>query len=112
MVFDIQTKVDLDVKYHYLTSQNLTYTDKLYGDNVNKNIKDIQDINCLSKNIGRGSGGLPRGSFRGRRPSRCPNPGRGRGRGRGYGRGMENQHPYSGSFFGAVSKNGKAGAKK
>lgn len=53
-------------EYHYLTSQNLTYMDKLYGDDVNKNIKDIQDINRLNKNIGRGSGGVPRSSFRGR----------------------------------------------
>ncbi|MEW8548333.1 MAG: hypothetical protein AB2693_32925 [Candidatus Thiodiazotropha sp.] len=107
-------KVDLDAKYHYLSSQNLPYTDKLYGDDVNKNIKEIQDINRLSKNIGRGSGSTSRGNFRGRRPYKFINPGRGRGRGRGYGRGMESQHSYSStaSSTGSASKNGKSGAKR
>ena len=107
-------KVDLDAKYHYLSSQNLPYTDKLYGDDVNKNIKEIQDINRLSKNIGRGTNPTSRGGFRGRRPFRFPQ-GRGRGRGRGYGRYHDQQQQYglgasnSGS---TVSKNGKMGTKK
>lgn len=108
-------KTDLDVRYHYLTSSSLAYTDKLYGDEVNKNIKEIQDINRLGRNIGRGFTGASRGGFRGRRPFRYSTPGRGRARGRGYGRGgMDHQHNYNfgGSNYGAASKNGKTGAKK
>lgn len=81
-------KADLDVKYHYLTSHDFPFTDKLYGDDVNKNVKEIQDMNRLSKNVGRGSqsGSSSRGiGERGRRGFRFQ--GRGRGRGRGYGRG-------------------------
>ena len=45
-------KQDLDTKYHYLTSANFPYTDNLYGDDINKNIKEIQDMNRLNKNVG------------------------------------------------------------
>lgn len=107
-------KTDLDVKYHYLTSHNFPFTDKLYGDDVNKNVKEIQDMNRLSKNVGRGSQTTSSnrgGGYRGRRGFRFP--GRGRGRGRGYGRGSTDytQQSYN-SASTASSKNGKAGAKK
>ena len=103
-------KSDLDVKYHYLSSSILPYTDKLYGDDVNKNIKDIQDMNRLSKNIGRGSGAALRG-HRGRRPFRFF--GRGRARGRGYGRGISDSHQQYHTLSSATApKNGKAGGKK
>ena len=102
---------DLDVRYHYLTSSSLPYTaDKLYGDEVNKNIKEIQDINRVGKNIGRGQSGSSRGAFRGRRPFKF---GQGRGRARGRGRGMDHNTNFSagGSNF-AGPKNGRTGAKK
>lgn len=107
-------KRDLDVKYHYLTSHNFPFTDSLYGDDVNKNVKEIQDMNRLSKNVGRGSqpGSANRGfGFRGRRGFRFP--GRNRGRGRGYGRGSTDyqQQSYSAPSS-SLSKNGKGGAKK
>ena len=107
-------KRDLDVKYHYLTSHNFPFTDSLYGDDVNKNVKEIQDMNRLSKNVGRGSqpGTSNRGfGFRGRRGFRFP--GRNRGRGRGYCRGTTDyqQQSYNTSSS-AMSKNGKGGAKK
>ena len=105
-------RTDLDTRYHYLTSSSLAYTaDKLYGDEVNKNIKEIQDINRVGKNIGRGQSGVSRGGFRGRRPFRFA---QGRGRARGRGRGSDHNPNYSasGSNFGAGSKNGRAGAKK
>ena len=106
-------RTDLDVRYHYLTSSSLPYTaDKLYGDEVNKNIKEIQDINRVGRNIGRGHSAVPRGVFRGRRPFRFAPQGRGRARGRG--RGMDHTSFFSagGSNFGAGPKNGRAGAKK
>ena len=107
-------KVDLDVKYHYLTSQNLPFTDKLYGDDVNKNIKDIQDINRLSKNIGQGTNMSTRGCYRGWRPFRFPQ-GPGRACGRGYGRYNDQQLLYGAGFStssAAISKNRKTGDKK
>ena len=64
-------RTDLDVRYHYLTSSSLPYTaDKLYGDEVNKNIKEIQDINRVGRNIGRGHSAVPRCVFKGRCPFR------------------------------------------
>lgn len=103
-------KSDLDVKYHYLSSSILPYTDKLYGDDVDKNIKDIQDMNHLSKNIGRGSGAALRG-HRGQRPFRFF--GRGRARGRGYGRGISDSHQQYNTLSSATApKNGKTGGKK
>ena len=107
-------KVDLDVKYHYLTSQNLPFTDKVYGDDVNKNIKDIQDINRLSKNIGRGTNMSTRSGYRGRRLFRFPQ-GRGRAHGRGYGCYNDQQQHYgvgSSTSGTLVSKNRKTGTKK
>ena len=98
---------DFDVKYHYLTSQNLPFTDKLYGDDVNKNIRDIQDINRLSKNIGRGTNMSTRGGYRGRHPFRFPQ-GQGRAHGRGYGCYNDQQQHYGAGF----STSGAAISKK
>ena len=42
-------KQDLDTKYHYLTSANFPYTDSLYADDVNKNIKELQDTRVMQK---------------------------------------------------------------
>ena len=61
---------DLDCKYHYLASSSLPYTNYLYGDNndVNRNVKEINDLNKLGKSFSRGFPlrGYPRGSYSGR----------------------------------------------
>ena len=95
-------KSDLDPKYHYLASASLPFTDHLYGDDtdVNKNVKEINDLNKIGRNLGRG---FPRGSFRGY-GSRRPHPYFRRGfRGRG-GRGRLDTS--------AVSKNARSAPKK
>ena len=48
-------KKDLDIKYHYLCSVNFPFTEWLYGDDLNKNVKEIQDMNKLSRNVGLGT---------------------------------------------------------
>lgn len=54
-------KKDMDPKLHHLCSQNIPFTDLLYGDTMIKDIKDIQEMNKISRNIttprfrGRGS---------------------------------------------------------
>ena len=75
-------KQDLDSKYHYLCSPSLPYTEFLYGEDINKNVRDIVDMNKLGKikpySYGpRGRGGQ---SFRGRgvRGTVWNNRGRGR----------------------------------
>ncbi|XP_060602586.1 uncharacterized protein LOC132755706 [Ruditapes philippinarum] len=67
---------DMDPKLHYLCSPSLPYTDMLYGDSMIKDIKDIQELNKISRQVmfrgrpvGRGFGRF--NSFsRGRRPFR------------------------------------------
>ncbi|WAR19957.1 YG31B-like protein [Mya arenaria] len=96
-------KSDLDYKSHYLTSASLPYTDLLYGNDndVNNNVREINNMNRIGKATGRG-GGLMRG--RGRRGFN-PYSSRGRGfRGRGgFPACTESQ---------AVTKNGKFPQKK
>lgn len=72
-------RADLDPKYHYLASSSLPYSDLLYGEDcdVNKNVREINDMNRIGRNVGRGRGST---NFRGRRP--FPRGGRIRGRGR------------------------------
>lgn len=93
-------KSDLDPKYHYLASASFPFTEYLYGEDtdVNKNIKDINDLNKLGRSMGRG---YQRGSFRGRRPHPYN-----RGRGRGF-RGRGQQLPNT-----APPKNPKPAPKK
>jgi hypothetical protein len=52
--------------------KELHKSDHLYGDNtdINKNVKDINDLNKIGHNLGRG---FPRGNYRGY-VSRCPHP--------------------------------------
>lgn len=71
-------KSDLDPKYHYLASSSLPFTERLYGDDcdVNKNVREINDLNRIGRNIAKT---YQRGGYRGRRPFR-----RGRGRGRWF----------------------------
>ena len=98
-------KKDLDVRYHNLCSANFPFSEWLYGDDVNKNVKDIQDMNKLSRNVGsnqrggyghgRGRRGYPRYSTRGRgRPFRG------------------NYKPTDSTYTSSGSKNSKTGFKK
>ncbi|XP_045166692.2 uncharacterized protein LOC123530066 [Mercenaria mercenaria] len=62
-------KRDMDPKLHHLCSPMVPFTDQLYGDSMIKDIKDIQELNKISRNVVRGgSSGRFRGrQFRGRR---------------------------------------------
>ncbi|KAK6174220.1 hypothetical protein SNE40_017539 [Patella caerulea] len=44
-------KPDLGRDYFHLSSQSVPYTDLLYGDDVTKNVKEIQDINRIGKKL-------------------------------------------------------------
>ena len=54
----------MDPKLHYLCSTSIPYTDLIYGDSMIKDIKDIQEMNKISRNVargrGRGLGNVPR----------------------------------------------------
>lgn len=82
-------KTDLNREFHYLCTPSLKFTEFLYGDDVGKDMKDIQDANRLGTKIrgahrgarggyghfgnrGRGHGGVFRGKIvkRGRGKSR------------------------------------------
>lgn len=94
-------KNDLDPKFFPLASSSLPYTEYLYGDesDINRNVKDIQDMNRIGK-VGRGQRGrgFRGGSYR-----------RGRGPRRGFrGRGFKPE-PATSSYS---SKNSKEGQKK
>ena len=59
-------KKDLDVRYLNLCSANFPFSEWLYGDDVNKYVKDIQDMNKLSRNVGSNQrGGYGHGRGRG-----------------------------------------------
>ncbi|ESO83951.1 hypothetical protein LOTGIDRAFT_155256 [Lottia gigantea] len=60
-------KPDMRGEYLHLCSQNLKYTDSLFGDDVSKTVKDISDCSRISNKIGafQGRGGQGR-SIRGR----------------------------------------------
>ncbi|ESO83950.1 hypothetical protein LOTGIDRAFT_155255 [Lottia gigantea] len=60
-------KPDMRGEYLHLCSQNLKYTDSLFGDDVSKTAKDISDCSRISNKIGafQGRGGRGR-SIRGR----------------------------------------------
>lgn len=70
-------KRDMDPKLHYLCSSSLQSTDQLYGDSIIKDIKDAQEFNKISRQVGM------------------------RGRGRGKGRAG---YPYRGRFRGTFSR--------
>ena len=63
-------KKDMDPKLHYLCSSSVEFTDQLYGDSIVKDIKDAQEINKISRQVGTQGRGQ-----------------RGQGRGYGYNRG-------------------------
>ena len=101
-------KKDLDVRYHYLCSANFPFSEWLYGDDVNKNVKEIQDMNKLGKNVGSNQrGGYGHGRGRRGYPRYSPYSTRGRGR---FFRG--NNKPTDNTNTGSGSKNSKAGFKK
>lgn len=84
---------DLSHEYHHLSSSSVPYTDFLYGDDVPKSVKEIQDINRVGKRIVRPYGTNYRGRYmRGRSTVRGNSFG---GRGRGFiprGRGTSNSY--------------------
>lgn len=89
-------KSNLNKEYHYLCSPSQKFTDFLYGDDISKNVKEIQDVNKIGTRIkgsyqygGYGSYGnngyqqyRGRGRFRGVYRGRVSKP-RGCGRGAG-----------------------------
>ena len=83
-------KNDLDYKYHYLTSHNFPYTDMLYGDDVNENVRENQDMNRLSTSISQGLSNYMGMAPRGRRPMRFLS--RGKTCVRGYFRGSQSDY--------------------
>lgn len=99
-------KSDLDPKYHHLASSSLPFTDLLYGNDtdVNKNVKEINDLNKIGRNLGRGYG---RGAYRGGFRSRRPHPYR---RGGFRGRGFQNRAETAGGA--AVAKKRQDGAQE
>ena len=92
---------DLDPRFYPLTSSSLPYTDNLYGDDINKNIRDIQDLSKLGKDIGRNQQTQGRGFYQRRGGRRGLSRGRGRGN---YSRPSEAPT--------TTAKNPKAGYKK
>ena len=45
-------KKDMDPKLHYLCSSSLQSTDQLYGDSIIKDIKDAEEFNKISRQVG------------------------------------------------------------
>ena len=45
-------KRDMDPRLHHLCSASTSFTDQLYGDSIVKDIKDIQETNKISRNVG------------------------------------------------------------
>lgn len=96
-------QTDLDHRYKQLCSANVPFTDKLYGDDVCKNVKEIQDMSRVSKQLSV----LSRSSRGGRRPRPYPGP-YGGYRGRGRGRGGRYQQPMTNSYV-QPTKNPRGG---
>ena len=71
-------KSDLRQDYMHLCSTTVPFTDYLFGDDVSKTVKDIQEVNRAGQKIGTS---WPRGGNRMRSRGRGT---RYRGRGRGY----------------------------
>ncbi|MEW8548536.1 MAG: hypothetical protein AB2693_33970 [Candidatus Thiodiazotropha sp.] len=104
-------KSDLDPKYHYLCSSALPYTEFLYGEDgdVNKNVREINDLNRIGRNTSKNYG--QRGALRGRRqyhPYRRGNRG---------GRGGQSAATYRSAYsqssgLQSYPKNQKSGHKK
>ena len=67
----------MNKEYHYLCSPSQKYTDLLYGDDVSKHVKEIQDINRMGSRM---RGRYPVVCARGRFPLSCRVMKRGRGR--------------------------------
>ncbi|XP_060585227.1 uncharacterized protein LOC132741147 [Ruditapes philippinarum] len=91
---------DLDPRYYPLTSASLPFTENLYGDDINKSVKDIQDISKIGRDVGRNPSFRPFGRRRSGRPGMFS-----RGTGRGYFR------PGHGSSVVPPPKNSRVGYK-
>ncbi|XP_060574268.1 uncharacterized protein LOC132731984 [Ruditapes philippinarum] len=91
-------QADLDNRYKQLCSANVPFTDKLYGDDVCKNVKEIQDMSRVGKQLSVLS------RFKGPRRGRpYPSGPYGNFRGRGRGRGGRYQ-PLTSSYTQAPKK--------
>ncbi|MES9884830.1 MAG: hypothetical protein ABW185_28625 [Sedimenticola sp.] len=101
-------KSDLDRKYHHLTSASVPFTDQLYGDDVCKNVKEIQDISKISRQLSVVSR-YPRGGRRSTGRMWAAGRGRARGRGGHYGRQWQS---YGRQWQPPASKNMQAGPSR
>ena len=99
-------KPDLDSQYHHLCTPSQPFTDHLYGDDVPKNVQEIQNFNRIGRKIFGFGRGFDRGFGRGRGKgyergvSRGKRGGLGRGRGRGLDRHADNNGGQVGQFGG------------
>ena len=113
-------KPDLDFQYHHLCTPSQPYSEFLYGDDVTKNVQEIQNVNKVGRKIssdhqyGRGSGfgmrgrgvGRGRGGNRGHGGRRCGfGRGNGHGRGRGYDRDGGDSHNAPTKIFRSLQRN-------
>ena len=112
-------KPDLDFQYYHLCTPSQPYSEFLYGDDVTKNVQEIQNVNKFGRKIssddqyGRGSdfGMRGRGVGRGRggnrgHGGRCGfGRGNGHGRGRGYDRDGGDSHNAPTKNFRSIQRN-------
>lgn len=89
---------DLGREYYHLSSPSLPFSEFLYGDDVAKSVKEIQDVNRISNKV---HGKFHRGNFRAGSSFRA--------RGRPYGRGaMRARTQRTNSSWGRWSNNSNA----
>ena len=111
-------KPDLDFQYHHLCTPSQPYSEFLYGDDVTKNVQEIQNVNRVGRKIssdhqydrGRGFGIIDRGVGRGRGGNRGHGGRRGgfdcgSGRGRGYDRDGGDSHNAPTKNFRSLQRN-------
>lgn len=66
----ISLKPHIDRKYHQLCNKNENVGESLFGDDVGKRLKDINEINKINKNISSVHTNFRRGNYRGRQGGR------------------------------------------
>ena len=109
-------KPDLDFQYHHLCTPSQPFSEFLNGDDVTKNVQEIQNVNKVGRKIssvhryGRGSGFGMRGCRVGRGRGRGGNRGHGGrrcgfGRGRGYDRNGGDSHNAPTKIFRSFQRN-------
>lgn len=91
---------ELREEYSHLCAHSLAYTNWLFGDDISKKTKEIEDSNKLCNKAFRGRGG-----FRGRFGNRDRHRGRGRG-------GPMRGKPYKQSYFSSSNYDAKNSQKK